>query len=87
VSYSSGGQESEKMMDNETANLKSGDKLILSAGGTRRVWVVSAVNNQVVKYFDENRQYGQMPLAHLLELTKNHQVEIEPGDRGLEQME
>ena len=63
-------------MDIEGLNLNSGDKLILSAGNDRRVWTVSAVNNQVVKYFDENGRYGQMPLAHLAELMKNHQLTI-----------
>ena len=63
-------------MDIEGLNLNSGDKLILCAGNDRRVWTVSAVNNQVVKYFDENGRYGQMPLAHLVELIKNHQLTI-----------
>ena len=63
-------------MDIEGLNLNSGDKLILSAGNDRRVWTVSAVNNQVVKYFDENGRYGQMPLAHLAELMTNHQLTI-----------
>jgi hypothetical protein len=63
-------------MEIGATNLNSGDKLILSAGSERRIWTVSAVNNQVVKYFDENGRYGQMPLAHLAELMKNHQLEI-----------
>jgi len=66
-------------MDIDGLNLNSGDQLMLSAGGERRVWTVSAVNNQVVKYFDENGRYGQMPLAHPAELMKNHQLEIETG--------
>ena len=46
--------EDNNVMDSGATNLNSGDKLILSAGNDRRVWTVSAVNNQVVKYFDEN---------------------------------
>ena len=65
------------MMDIGNANVAAGDKLILSVGDSKRVWVISAVNNQVVKYFDENGRYGQMPLQHLSEMLKNHQFEIE----------
>jgi hypothetical protein len=71
--------EDNNVMDTGATTLNSGDKLILSAGNDRRVWTVSAVNNQVVKYFDENGRYGQMPLAHLVELMKNHQLDIEMG--------
>lgn len=61
-------------------NLRSGDRLVLSIGGCRRVWTVSAVNNQVVKYFDENQCYGQMPLAHLTGILEQGHVRIETGD-------
>ncbi len=71
-------------MDIDVAQLSSGDKLILSVGGTRQVWSVSAVNNQVLKYFDANGRYGQTPLVHLKEMLKNHQLEIEKGNRGKE---
>ncbi|HWR29754.1 MAG TPA: hypothetical protein VN631_07955 [Negativicutes bacterium] len=70
------------MMDAGALQLSSGDRLILSTGGVRRVLLVSAVNNQVVKYFDETGQYGQMPRVHLVELAKNHQLKIETGDQG-----
>lgn len=64
-------------MDIDATQLSSGDKLILSVGGIRQVWTVSAVNNQVVKYFDENGGYGQMPLKHMVEMLQRHQIEIE----------
>jgi hypothetical protein len=60
--------------------LSCGDRLIISAAGEERVWTVSAVNNQVVKYFDENGRYGQMPLVHLSELQQQNQVKIEPRE-------
>lgn len=68
------------MMDAGAVQLSSGDRLILSTGGARRVLLVSAVNNQVVKYFDETGQYEQMPLAHLAELAKNHQLKRERNE-------
>ena len=57
-------------------NLASGDKLLISAGGSRKIWTVSAVNNQVVKYFDENNRYGQIPVMHLAEMLQNKQAAI-----------
>ncbi len=59
--------------------LESGDKLIITIGESRKVWTVSAINNHVVKYFDENNFYTQMPVIHLNELLKNKQVEIVPA--------
>ena len=56
-------------------DLSSGDKLVITAGGVK-VWTVSAVNNRVVKYFDENNRYGQIPLAHLEAMLQNGQAEI-----------
>ena len=69
-------------MDIGMMDMTTGDKLIFSDGGGRRVWVISAVNNQVVKYFDENGRYGQMPLGHLAEMAKNHQIIIEKAHQG-----
>lgn len=59
-------------------NIASGDRVAIS-GGSRRMWVISAVNNRVVKYFDENNNYGQMPLAHLEELINSGQAQLVRG--------
>jgi hypothetical protein len=56
--------------------LASGDKLIITIDESRRTWIVSAINNLVVKYFDENNIYKQMPVIHLDEMIRNNQVEI-----------
>ncbi|MBP2639624.1 MAG: hypothetical protein H6Q66_575 [Firmicutes bacterium] len=56
--------------------VQGGDKLVVSAGETKKTWIVSAINNNVVKYFDEANRYQQMPVVHLAEMIKNHQVEI-----------
>jgi hypothetical protein len=56
--------------------LDCGDKLIITIGEAKKVWIISAVNNRVVKYFDENNTYTQMPVTFLNELIKNNQVEI-----------
>lgn len=70
------------MKQSEERNLKAGDRLVLTVAGTDRIWTVSAVNNQVVKYFEETGRYGQMPLAHLTELFGRGQARLEPGDAG-----
>jgi hypothetical protein len=64
------------MMEDETANMTTGDQLTLSYGDSKRVWVISAVNNRVVKYFDENGRYGQMPVEHLAEMVRSRQAVI-----------
>lgn len=71
------------MSETDRLTLNAGDRLIVAAGGARQVWIVSAVNNQVVKYFDENGRYGQMSQMHLLEMRRRKQVSIEPGNSRL----
>ena len=66
-------------MSKAAINLTSGDRLLWLTGAISKVWVISAVNNQVVKYFDENGRYGQMPFFHLQEMVETHQVKIEKG--------
>ena len=56
--------------------IQGGDKLLVSAGEITKTWTVSAINNNVVKYFDEANRYQQMPAAHLHEMIRNHQVEV-----------
>jgi hypothetical protein len=60
-------------------NVARGDKLVISIGDARRVLTLSAVDNRVVKYFDEANSYGQMPLNHLATLLDNNQAEIVRG--------
>ena len=60
----------------ERTDLHAGDRLILSAGERQHVWTVSAVNNQVVKYFDETGSYGQMPWSHLTEMLRQKQAVV-----------
>ena len=54
----------------------SGDKLVFPSDAQRKAWVVSAVNSRVVKYFDENGSYAQMPVRHLEELVQSGQVKV-----------
>jgi len=56
--------------------VQGGDKLIVSAGAEKKTWIVSAINNNVVKYFDETNRYQQMPVVHLQEMIKNRQIEV-----------
>jgi len=81
ISYATSGVAYKECQDNliqgcESMDITSGDKLLISAGGSPKTWVVSAINNHVVKYFDENNRYGQISIMHLQELIKNNQVEI-----------
>lgn len=59
-----------------------GDKIIVTAGGIRKVWTISAINNQVVKYFDESGAYGQMTIGHLREMIERSQATIMPCTIG-----
>jgi len=56
--------------------IQGGDKLLVSAGKVKKTWTVSAINNNVVKYFDEMSRYQQMPVVHLHEMIKNRQIEV-----------
>lgn len=60
----------------ERMEIVSGDKLVISAGGSQKTWTVSAINNHVVKYFDEENRYGQISTMHLQEMIQNRQVTV-----------
>ncbi len=61
-------------------DVANGDRLIVSAGGAKLVWVVHAINNRVMKYIDESGGYRQMPVSHLAALLANGQAEVVRGD-------
>lgn len=64
-------------------DIADGDRVVITGGVGRRTWVVSTVNNRVVKYFDENGSYGQMPLTHLEAMVKDGRAAIvrQPADK------
>jgi hypothetical protein len=64
-------------MQNQPVQAMPGDRLVFSAGGVARCWTITAINNRVVKYLEENGRYGQMPVTHLAELLDNNQGTIE----------
>lgn len=64
-------------MEIQPVQAMAGDLLVFSAGGVVRRWTITAINNRVVKYLEENGRYGQMPLTQLAALLENNQGVIE----------
>lgn len=56
--------------------LRSGTVLIFKIDGTQKRCVVSAVNGKLVKIFEEDGAYKQMPFDTLMELIDKGYVTI-----------
>ena len=56
--------------------LTSGDKIHITGGSATIIWTVSKVDGNLLKYFDENHHYNQIPLAQIKQLVDNRQAII-----------
>lgn len=65
--------------------LCGGETIILSLGGTKVKWRLSKIDSRLVKIFDENGTYKQMPYDSFMELLEKGYAEIN-RDNELEDM-
>lgn len=57
--------------------VSGGDTLIVKIGSEEKRWKVSAVDNRVVKLFEEDGRYRQMPFSSLQEMIAQGYVRLE----------
>lgn len=57
--------------------LVSGDKIHIKNGHSTIIWTVSKVDSKLLKYFDENNHYTQIPLTQIKQLIGSGQAIVE----------
>lgn len=56
--------------------LLGGETIILNVGDIERKWRLSKIDGKLVKYFDEDDNYKQMPYDNFMELLEKGHVKI-----------
>lgn len=54
-----------------------GETITITISGVERKWRLSKIDGRLVKYFDENDNYTQMPYERFMELLEDENVTIE----------
>lgn len=58
-------------------DLLGGETIIITIAGIERKWLLSKIDGKLVKYFDENGNYTQMPYENFMKLIEEEHVVIE----------
>ena len=58
-------------------DLLGGETIIITIAGIERKWLLSKIDGKLVKYFDENGNYTQMPYENFMKLIEEKHVVIE----------
>ena len=58
-------------------NLLGGETIIIIIAGVERKWRLSKIDSKLVKFFDENDNYTQMPYENFIELLKKEHAVIQ----------
>jgi len=61
-------------------DIRSGDILIFAVDNMTKVWKISKVDSNVVKIFEEDGSYRQMPYSYLVEMRERGYIKIETPD-------
>lgn len=56
--------------------LSGGETIIINLGGQKVKWRLSKIDTKLVKIFDENGAYKQMPYDNFMELLEKGHAEI-----------
>lgn len=58
-------------------SLLGGETIIITIAGVERKWRLSKIDSKLVKFFDENDNYTQMPYENFIELLKKEHAVIQ----------
>lgn len=58
-------------------NVHSGDTLVFAVDNMTRRWTVSKVDGNVVKIFEEDGSYRQMPYTYLVEMFERGYIKVD----------
>lgn len=57
--------------------IHSGDTLVFSVDNMKKKWKISKVDNNIVKIFEEDGSYRQMPYTYLIEMYERGYIKVE----------
>lgn len=58
-------------------DIHSGDTLVFAVDNLTKKWKISKVDSKVVKIFEEDGSYRQMPYTYLIEMYERGYIKIE----------
>jgi hypothetical protein len=58
-------------------NIHSGDTLVFAVDNLTKKWRISKVDNNIVKIFEEDGSYRQMPYTYLIEMYERGYIKVE----------
>lgn len=58
-------------------NVNSGDTLVFAVDNMTSIWTVSKVDGNVVKIFEEDGSYRQMPYTYLVEMFERGYIKVD----------
>jgi hypothetical protein len=58
-------------------DIHSGDTLVFAVDNMTKIWTVSKVDNNIVKIFEEDGSYRQMPYTYLIEMFERGYIKVE----------
>jgi hypothetical protein len=57
-------------------DVHSGDTLVFAVDNMKRIWTVSKVDGNVVKIFEQDGSYRQMPYTYLVEMLERGYIKV-----------
>lgn len=58
-------------------DVHSGDTLVFAVDSMTKKWTISKVDNNIVKIFEEDGSYRQMPYSYLVEMFERGYVKVD----------
>ena len=58
-------------------DIQSGDTLVFAVDNMTKRWRISKIDSNVVKIFEEDGSYRQMPYTYLIEMYERGYIKIE----------
>jgi len=58
-------------------DIRSGDTLIFAIDNIKKTWRISKIDTNVVKIFEEDGTYRQMPYTYLIEMYERGYIKVE----------
>jgi len=57
-------------------DIHSGDTLIFTIDNMKKIWRISKIDTNVVKIFEEDGTYRQMPYTYLIEMYERGYIKV-----------
>ena len=58
-------------------DIHNGDTLVFAVDNMTKIWRISKVDNYIVKIFEEDGSYRQMPYTYLIEMYERGYIRVE----------